>query len=100
MYSIENDQLKIGIAAKGAELQHIYFKDAQLEYLWNGNPEFWAKKSPVLFPIVGTLKHDRYYFEDRAYHMTRHGFARDMEFTVVDQKENAISFSLTSNEDS
>lgn len=28
--------------------------------------------------------------------MSRHGFARDMEFTLVDKKENSATFSLTS----
>jgi galactose mutarotase-like enzyme len=97
MFYIENEQLKVNIEAKGAELQRIFSKETNLDYLWNGDPAFWGKHSPILFPIVGTLKNDRYYFEDKPYHMTRHGFARDMNFTVTAQTENSIELMLKDN---
>ncbi|UQD56848.1 aldose 1-epimerase family protein [Flavobacterium sp. K5-23] len=81
---------------KGAEL--ISFKKNSKEYIWNGNPEFWAKHSPVLFPIVGTLKDNTYSYNETEYHLSRHGFARDMLFERVDHKENSATFSLKSNE--
>ena len=56
MYKLENKILSVSIAAKGAELQDIYNKETQLNYLWEGNPIFWSKRSPILFPIVGGLK--------------------------------------------
>ncbi len=82
MYSIENQHLKIIISAKGAELQSIFHKDHQLEYLWDGDPAYWAKHSPILFPIVGALKGETYYYLDKPYHLGRHGFAREMEFVI------------------
>lgn len=96
MITIENNQLKVSIATKGAELQSIYHKSFQMEYMWNGNPAFWAKHSPVLFPIVGTLKEDTYIFENKSYHLGRHGFAREMGFEVNEQKKDAVSFILRS----
>lgn len=98
MFTIENEYLKIEINPKGAELQSIYNKKRSLEYMWSGDPAFWGKKSPVLFPIVGTLKNDTYYFENKAYQLSRHGFARDMDFTVTDQSASAITFTLTRND--
>jgi galactose mutarotase-like enzyme len=98
MFTIENEQLQVTIAAKGAELQNVFNKKFRLEYLWNGNPAFWAKHSPVLFPIVGTLKGDKYIYANKSYQLGRHGFAREMEFTVDDQKVNSISLLLKSNE--
>jgi len=62
--------------------------------MWDGDPAFWAKHSPVLFPIVGTLKDDTYIFQDKSYHLGRNGFAREMEFEVNDQKKEAASFIL------
>src|SRR5688572_2922145 len=94
MFTIENDWLKIEIHSKGAELSSIFNKKKGLEYLWSGDPSVWGKKSPVLFPIVGTLKNDTYYFENKPYQLTRHGFARDMDFTVTDQTASSITFSL------
>jgi galactose mutarotase-like enzyme len=81
---------------KGAEL--ISFKKNSKEYIWDGNPEFWAKHSPVLFPIVGTLKDNTYSYNETKYHLSRHGFARDMIFEMVDHTENSTTFSLKSNE--
>lgn len=99
MFTIENDQLKISIAAKGAELKSIYHKQHQLEYMWEGDPAFWDKTSPVLFPIVGALKDNTYTYEGKSYHLPRHGFAREKEFNVSEQKEDSITFTLHSDKD-
>jgi galactose mutarotase-like enzyme len=98
MLSIENEQLKIIISSKGAELQSIFNKETQLEYLWDGDPAFWSKRSPILFPIVGTLKNDTYYYNDKSYKLSRHGFARDMEFEAEKLSEASVSFLLRSSE--
>jgi len=98
MFTIENEQLKIIISPKGAELQSIFNKQTELEYLWSGDPAFWGKKSPVLFPIVGTLKNDTYYYDGQSYSLTRHGFARDMDFVTEMQSAEAITFLLRSTE--
>lgn len=99
MFSIENDQLKISMAAKGAELKSLYHKQYELEYMWEGNPAFWAKTSPVLFPIVGELKEGTYRYKGKSYSLPRHGFAREKEFTVTEQKEDSITFMLQSNDE-
>jgi galactose mutarotase-like enzyme len=96
MYTIENEQLKATIQAKGAELVSLLHKQHGLDYMWGADPAFWAKRSPVLFPIVGTLKGNTYYFKERPYHMPRHGFARDREFTVVKEEPHSVTFSLQS----
>jgi galactose mutarotase-like enzyme len=98
MFSIENDYLSVSIESTGAELKSLYNKKAGLEYMWDGNPSFWPKTSPVLFPIVGTLKNDEFYFADKSYRLGRHGFAREMDFTVTAQSSSSITFNLTANE--
>lgn len=64
--------------------------------MWSGDPAFWGKHSPLLFPIVGTLKNNTYYFEGKAYTLPRHGFARDREFEVESQRGDNITFILQS----
>jgi galactose mutarotase-like enzyme len=98
MFTIEDQQLRITIHPKGAELQSIFHKGLQTEYMWSGDPAFWGKHSPLLFPIVGTLKENTYYFADKAYHLARHGFARDQDFAVESQAPDSITFLLRSNE--
>ncbi|HEY4334881.1 MAG TPA: aldose 1-epimerase family protein [Puia sp.] len=96
MFSIENQQLRIGIHPKGAELQNIFHKGFQTEYMWSGDPAFWGKHSPMLFPMVGTLKGNTYRYQGHSYSLSRHGFARDREFTVETQTPDSIGFLLKS----
>jgi galactose mutarotase-like enzyme len=96
MFILENEVLKVGVAAKGAELQSIVNKVFGIEYLWNGNPAFWAKRSPVLFPIVGNLKNNSYFYQGKSYPLPRHGFARDMEFISEKQSQKEITMLLAS----
>ncbi|PUZ20722.1 Galactose mutarotase [Chitinophaga costaii] len=100
MLQISNDRLQVSIAEKGAELQHIVRTDLQQEYLWNADPAFWAKKSPVLFPIVGGLKNNNYTFKEKTYSLGRHGFARDLVFTVTAQAATSITLELGDTADS
>lgn len=96
--TISNSQLSVHIKSKGAELFSIKNNVSQCEFIWEGNSDFWAKHSPVLFPIVGTLKNNSYTFESKEYQLPRHGFARDLEFKIVHQTENEVTFSLSSDE--
>lgn len=95
MISIENNLLQVQISPHGAELQSIFRKDHQLEYLWSGDPAFWGKKSPVLFPIVGGLKQNTYTHDGVPYQLGRHGFARDMTFEIIAQTQNTATFHLS-----
>jgi galactose mutarotase-like enzyme len=97
MFILENEVLRVGLSSKGAELQNILNKVFGIEYLWNGNPAFWSKRSPVLFPIVGSLKNNSYSYQGKSYQLPRHGFARDMEFEVEKQSPREIIFLLKSN---
>ncbi len=100
MYILENEFLKVSMNEKGAELVGLFHKKNNLEYLWSGNPNFWAKTSPILFPIVGGLKDNQYYFEEKSYTLPRHGFARDRIFEVEDYWDDGITFLLKSDEES
>jgi galactose mutarotase-like enzyme len=97
MFILENEVLKVQVAAKGAELQSIINKIFGIDYLWNGNPAFWAKHSPVLFPIVGSLKNNTYFYMGKSYQLPRHGFARDMDFEAEKHSPKEIIFLLKSN---
>ncbi len=100
MVIIENNLLKAQINPLGAELNSLFHKEFQLEYMWSGDPAFWGKHSPVLFPIVGTLKENKYEYKGATYEMGRHGFARERSFEVEGKKADAVSFLLKSDENS
>lgn len=96
--TISNSTLTASIKHSGAELFSL--KDNQnKEYIWEGNPDFWGKHSPILFPIVGTLKNNTYTIEGKEYQLPRHGFARDMEFQLINKTETSATFSLESTEE-
>ncbi|MDP4215319.1 MAG: aldose 1-epimerase family protein [Bacteroidota bacterium] len=99
MLTIENQRVKAVIHPRGAELQSIYHKGNKLEYLWGGDPAFWGKHSPILFPIVGALKEGIYYYQGNGYALGRHGFARDQEFGVESAGADSATFLLCSNAD-
>ena len=69
------------------------------EYLWQADPAFWKRHSPVLFPIVGSVWKAEYRNEGTVYPLSQHGFARDMDFTLIDEAENELRFALESTPD-
>jgi galactose mutarotase-like enzyme len=96
--TIKNSNLSAEINPFGAELISLKSNNTK-EYIWEGNPDFWGKHSPVLFPIVGTLKNNSFLYEGTLYHLSRHGFARDMTFELIEKKENSAIFSIKSSEE-
>ncbi|NNF01529.1 MAG: aldose 1-epimerase family protein [Bacteroidia bacterium] len=95
-FYIHNEVLDIGIEKKGAELKRVFRKDKRQEYLWPGDTSSWNRSSPILFPIVGRLKDDKFFYKNREYKLSQHGFARDSYFEIKERTENAITFLLES----
>jgi galactose mutarotase-like enzyme len=95
MVHLENEILKARINPLGAELVSLINKQTGIDYMWKGDPAFWGKHSPVLFPIVGTLKKNSYHFAGKEYHLPRHGFAREKVFAVT---EDGSCFTITSDD--
>jgi galactose mutarotase-like enzyme len=93
IHTISNDRLSVQVSEKGAELQSIFHKNNNLEYLWSA-ASVWPKKSPVLFPIVGGLKNSTYKYEGNEYKLGRHGFARDKKFKLSELTETSALLSL------
>ena len=100
IYCLENEFLKISVDTHGAELSSIFNKKENKELLLHGDPQFWGRKSPVLFPVVGKYKNGKTTYNGKEYALPQHGFARDSEFTLVEQNETKLVFVLESNEDS
>ncbi len=100
MQIIENQFLKATINPLGAELVSLFNKENNTEYIWNADPAFWGKSSPVLFPIIGALKNNQYFYQGKTYTLPRHGFARERVFSVESQTESSIIFLLKQDEES
>lgn len=98
MVQIKNEFLTVEINPFGAELFSIKNNDGY-EYLWQGNPDVWSGRAPVLFPIVGGLIDDEFIYEGRAYNLSKHGFARLSDFEVELVEDNKAVFLLKNNDE-
>lgn len=91
-YLLENEMLSVEIDSFGAEIRSIRRKSDGMEYMWQADPAYWGRTSPILFPFVGIPKDKVYRYEGKTYPMGQHGFARDMEFVceaAAETEENA-----------
>ena len=94
MIILENQNIWVEINPLGAEMRSLYSKKHNQEFIWEGNPEYWGKSSPVLFPIVGALKNGSFEYQGNTYHLPRHGFARTMTFEIEKLAKDAAVFLL------
>ena len=98
MFQLHNDHLLVRVAAQGAELQSLVQRQTGIEYLWQADPQFWGRHAPLLFPIVGRLKDNRYCVDGIWYELPQHGFARDMIFECVAHREDCVHLRLSATE--
>ncbi|MBO5291610.1 MAG: aldose 1-epimerase family protein [Lachnospiraceae bacterium] len=99
IYTIENESMTVRIKARGAEVCSVVEKKTGREYMWNADPVYWGRTSPILFPFVGGLKNGGFSYAGTEYHIGKHGFARDMDFQLEKQEAESIWFSLEDTEE-
>lgn len=95
-HTLENQDLIVKIEDFGAEVTSVQCKKSGQEYIWEGNPAYWNRHSPILFPFVGNQKGKKYSYKGKKYPMAQHGFARDMEFVLVEKEDEKAVFRLES----
>ncbi|MBL8518622.1 MAG: aldose 1-epimerase family protein [Betaproteobacteria bacterium] len=84
--------LTCAIAHRGAELRSL--RQADDEFIWQRDPAWWPGAAPILFPLIGRLKDERYTHHGREYRIAKHGFARDLPFTVESFAGHRATFTL------
>lgn len=89
MHMIMSHKSIVKINAFGAELNS--FNIDGNEIIWQPNPAVWHKCAPVLFPVIGRLKEQKYTFNEKEYQMGKHGFASSHTFELEKQTRNSIS---------
>ncbi len=102
MIILENNEIIIKINLKGAELKSLFNKVTEQEYIWPGISGTFKKSAPNLFPFIGNIKNGEinYFYNGEVITkpMTKHGFARDLEFVLISQTKTSATFELTENE--
>ena len=97
-YKIENEFFTCEIDDMGAQLHSLKSKENGKEYIWQGNPDIWYGQAPVLFPVIGQLINDKYFYNGKEYTMPKHGLARKLLFKVKECEGAKAVFSLESDE--
>ncbi|WP_282135639.1 aldose 1-epimerase family protein [Seonamhaeicola maritimus] len=100
MYTLENNKLKITVKKIGAELCKITSVKHNTDFMWDGNPNIWSGYAPNLFPIIGALKDDSYFFENKVFKLPKHGFVRhNRDINLNKQTKDCLVFKLIHNEE-
>lgn len=97
MVTLKNGNSVLKINEKGAEMKE--FKVNGVDYIWLGDPAFWASSAPNIFPMTGGFKDDKYILEGKEYIMPKHGFAKNMDFEVESVTDTTAVFLLTETEE-
>lgn len=95
--SISNGSLTASIDTMGAQLMSL--RKGESEYLWQGDSNWWPRRAPILFPIVGVLKNGNAESAEGTVTLARHGLARLNQFEVVEQSVFSVTLQLKSTEE-
>lgn len=96
MQILETKHLRCSVSSLGAELQSLLLKANSEELIWQGDPTVWSGRAPILFPIVGALRHSPAHHEKGPITLAKHGFARTQSFSLIDHGKNFARYSLQS----
>ena len=99
MLRIQNEFLSADVSANGAELIGLREQGGG-ELLWDGNPEWWSGRSPLLFPIVGRVPHNNIIVSGERYTVHQHGFARRSKFDLVSAEAASCQLRLVASSES
>ena len=99
IYPLENDIAVLKVDTWACEIASFRRKDKDIEYMWNGDPKYWANRNPLLFPHVSSPKNKILNFKGGDYKVNNHGFCRKSEFEFVEQGEDYLEFRLCDSED-
>ena len=95
--SISNGSLTASIDTMGAQLMSL--QKGESEYLWQGDVNWWPRRAPILFPIVGVLKDGKAESAEGTVSLARHGLARLNQFEVVEKSDSSVTLQLKSTEE-
>lgn len=98
MHILSNDAISIAVKTLGAELSSLKKKGDEYEYMWTGDSHFWTGQSPVLFPIVGSVRNETTLIDGIEYTLKNHGFARRSEFELRSSTQDKLVMALKYND--
>ena len=95
--TIHNEFLTLTVDTYGAEA--VSLKNAAgEEMLWQADPAVWKRHAPILFPWTGKLVGGTFEAKGKTWQGGQHGFARDLEHTLLRAEGDTIQLELRSDE--
>ncbi len=98
MITLQNNNLVMEISEVGAEIHSLYNTKTGVQYIFDGNPVFWPRHTPLLFPVTGPLAQGKVEAKGNTYTMPVNGFARDLSFSTVEKTQHQATFVLQADE--
>ena len=96
MIELKNKDAIVKINPIGAELKSMVCYNTR--YIWEGNEENWKLSAPLMFPICGGLKDDKYFYCGKEYLLEKHGYIRFKTFEVEKISETSVTLLHKSDE--
>lgn len=96
--TICNEYLTLTVDTHGAEAVSLKNKAGE-EMLWCGDKAVWGRHAPLLFPWTGKLVGGAFTHKGKTYKGGQHGFARDLEHTLLCAEGDTIVMELKAGEE-
>lgn len=96
---ISNERYEITFCEQGGEMTSFRDVETGIQYLYQGDSDYWSGKNPTLFPIVGNTYNGTYEINGKQYAMKNHGLIRYAKLSCVEQSETSITFECTDTEE-
>lgn len=97
-YTLQNNITKLTVDTYACEIHSFKRLDKDLEYMWQGDPNYWTGRNPILFPHVLATENKILNFKGKDYKVGNHGFLRRSEFNFISQSDNELVFNYSDNE--
>jgi galactose mutarotase-like enzyme len=94
---LNSADIHVEVNPLGAQLSVLRDRSGR-DLLWDGDPQVWAGRAPILFPIIGAVVGGNYKLGTKTYSLSRHGFARGKIFEVVTAAASSATFRLKADE--
>ena len=95
---LENERYEVTFTEKGGEIASFTDKQTGIQYMYQGNTDFWGGKNPTLFPMVGNTFSKTYEINGKSYAMKNHGLIRYMTLKQQEGEEGKIVMTADSDE--
>lgn len=99
MVRIENEFASLDITEKASEITSFKDKHSGLEYMYNGDSEYWAGRNPTLFPMVSNTYNKVQNINGKEYHMKNHGLVRYVDFVCTKHSDDNIVMTYVADEE-